>query len=203
MLTCAATEITYVHATQDQFFRSAVEGLLSLEHKRSDRGVATLTARQRDGAIGAEIIATVLHLDETAGAVILAVRPVEIVHLADGRKRYFRDIEISRPRDLEFLDELLQVEFLILSEDVIDTFYMRYLVGFELGIAARDNEDGVGVLTSYTMDHLPVLMVGGVCDGAGIDDAYVGGFTGFGTCVTTCDESFSQGTGLRKIKFAS
>ena len=83
------TEITDVDATENQFLRPTVQCLLRLLYERCDGGVSTLAARQRNGAIRAEIIASVLHFDEAARAVILAVRPVKIIDLADRREENF------------------------------------------------------------------------------------------------------------------
>ena len=63
------------------------------------------------------------------------------------------------------------MEFLILPEYVIDTLYMGDLVGFELGVATRHDQDGIGVLPTDAMNHLAVLMVRRIGYGAGVDDA--------------------------------
>jgi hypothetical protein len=46
-------------------------------------------------------------------------------------------------------------------------------------------------------------MIGRVGDGAGVDDAYVGGFTGFRPRMPPRDEGFAECTGLREIEFAT
>ena len=60
----------------------------------------------------------------------------------------------------------------------------------------------MGVLPPDAVDHLTVLMVGGVGDGAGVDDAYIRFFTFLCPRVTSRDEHFTQRAGLRKIQFA-
>ena len=80
------------------------------------------------------------------------------------------------------------MEFLFLSEDEVHAFDMGYLAGLELGVAAGDDEDGVGVLAPDTVNHLPVLMVGGVGDGAGVDDAYIRLLAALGALMSTRNE---------------
>ena len=103
---------------------------------------------------------------------------------------------------LNLLDEIGQIELLILSQHIIDPFDIGDLAGFELSVTAGYDEDGMGVLPPDTMNHLPVLMVGSVRHGAGVDDAYIRRFTLFGTGMATGNQGFRQRTALRKIEFA-
>ena len=103
----------------------------------------------------------------------------------------------------EALDELVEVEFFFLTEDVVDAFDMRYLARLELGIAARDDKDGVGVISPDTMDHLAVLMVRSIGDRTGIDDAEVRLLPTLRSRMTTGNKRFGEGTALRKIEFTS
>lgn len=101
------------------------------------------------------------------------------------------------------IDEVVEMEFLLLAEDEVHAFDMRDLAGLELGVAARDNEYGVGVLASDTMNHLPVLMIRRVRDRTGIDDAYIRLFAVLRPLMTTRNKCLSQGTGFREIEFAT
>ena len=95
------------------------------------------------------------------------------------------------------------MEFLILPEDVIHPFDRTYLGGFELRIAAGDDEDGLRVLSPDAMNDLPIFVIGSIRHGAGVDDAYICFFSLFGPRMTAFQQRFSQGTALRKIQFAS
>ena len=70
-------EVADVHAREHNLFSSLASRLLSLLHKRGDRRVAREPTRIRYGAIGAEIVAAVLHLEEVAGAVATRARRLE------------------------------------------------------------------------------------------------------------------------------
>ena len=101
------------------------------------------------------------------------------------------------------LYELVEVEFLFLAEDIVHAFDMRDLARLQLGVAARDDENSVGVLAPDTMNHLAVLMVRRVRHGAGVDDADIRLLAALGARMTTRNECLSQGTALREIEFAT
>ena len=103
---------------------------------------------------------------------------------------------------LELLDEIGQIKFLILPQYIVHSLYLRDLPGFELCVAPRHDEDGIRVLPADAMNHLPVLMVGSVRHGAGVDDADIRFFALFGTRVTALNERFAKRTALRKIQLA-
>ena len=71
---------------------------------------------------------------------------------------------------------------------------MRDFIGFELGVAAGDDQDGIRVLPTDTMNHLPVFMIGGVGDRAGVNDAYIRLFAFECTGVSTRNKRLAQGT---------
>ena len=104
---------------------------------------------------------------------------------------------------LQLIDECRQIEFLVLAEHIIDALYVGDLVGFELGIAARDDEDGIGMLPPDAVDDLTVLMIGSIGDGAGVDDAYIRMLAFAGTCMPAFQQRLAQGTALRKIELAA
>ena len=199
-----ATEIADIHTGEDDLFRAAFDGFLRLLDERRDRRIAALAARQRDGAIRAEIVTAVLHLQKAPRAVVFAVSKMEVIDFTDGRNRDIGDwrLEIG---DLGFqpLYELVEVEFLFLAEDIVHTFDMRDLARLQLRVAARDDEDGIGVLAPDTMNHLAVLMVRRVRHGAGVDDADIRLLAALGARMTTRNECLSQGTALREIEFAT
>ena len=48
---------------------------------------------------------------------------------------------------------------------------MRDLGGFQLCVASRHYQDGMGILPTDTVNNLSVFVVGSVRHGAGVDDA--------------------------------
>src|SRR5205807_35713 len=108
-----------------------------------------------DDAVGATEQAAVLHLDEGALVVVEA-----------------RDAG-GRGGDAvggELLDEAVLV-----GDDVADAGEGADGVGVAGGVAAHDDEVGGRVGLVQSADELPALGVGLVGDGAGVDDAQVGG----------------------------
>jgi hypothetical protein len=80
---------------------------------------------------------------------------------------------------------------------------MRDFIGFELGVASCHDEDGVRMLAPDTVNHLPVLVVGGISDGTGVDDAYIRLLAFAGTHMAALYQKTPQRTALRKIQFAA
>ena len=102
-----AAEVADIDAGEDDLFRAAGECFLRLLHERGDGRVAALAPRERDGAIRAEIVTSVLHLEEAPRAVVLAVSEMEVIHFADRDGLNFRNIGISGSRYLDLLNKLL------------------------------------------------------------------------------------------------
>ena len=99
--------------------------------------------------------------------------------------------------------EFRQVEFLILPKDIVHTFYLRDLAGFELGVASRHDENRIRVLATDTMNRLSVFMIGSIGHGAGVDDTDVRRFALFGTRMSSRYQGFAQRTRLCKIQLAA
>jgi hypothetical protein len=65
---------------------------------------------------------------------------------------------------------------------------MRDFIGLQLGITTRHDQDGIRVLASDTMNHLPIFMISGIGDGASVDDTEVCRFTLFGARMPTLQQ---------------
>ena len=63
------SEITDVHTGNHDFLAALSCRLLALSHERLDAWVAGIATGERNGAIGAVVVATILHLQEVAGTV--------------------------------------------------------------------------------------------------------------------------------------
>ncbi len=63
------SEVTDVHTGNHDFLTAFSCRLLTLSHQRLDAWVAGVATGERNGAIGAVVVAAILHLQEIAGTV--------------------------------------------------------------------------------------------------------------------------------------
>ena len=82
LLVGGLAEVAYVHTCNHNFLAAFRRCLLSLFHKGSNSGIARQTACVGYGAVGAEVVTTVLHLEEIACAVAARTRRGERLYLA-------------------------------------------------------------------------------------------------------------------------
>ena len=85
----------------------------------------------------------------------------------------------------QLIDKLLYVEFFVLSEDIIDPLHMGDLIGFQLRVAACNDNLRIGILTTQTMNGLPVLVVGSIVNRACVDDNNVRFFVAFSPLIAS------------------
>ena len=84
----------------------------------------------------------------------------------------------------------------------VDARNAGYFIGFQLGVAAGDDDVRAGVLAGDAANGLPAFLVGQLGHRAGVDDAKVGLFAVAGTAYAFRFERASYGRGLGKIEFA-
>ena len=80
------------------------------------------------------------------------------------------------------------MKFLFLAEDEVHAVDTGYLAGLELGVAAGDDEDGVGVLAPDTVNHLPVFVIGRIGNGACVNNTYICRFALFSSSMTALQQ---------------
>ena len=97
-------------------------------------------AGQGDGAVGAFVVATVLHFQKGAGAVSDAVGTGELVHVLN-----FAGMDFRVGPFVQVLEEVREVHFLFGAQDQVHAFHGRYLTGLELRVASRNRHKRVGV----------------------------------------------------------
>ncbi len=61
-------------------------------------------------------------------------------------------------------------------EDEVHPFHLENFIALELGVAAGDGYDGIGVDALEASDYVPAFLVGVLGDGAGVDDIDAGTF---------------------------
>lgn len=160
-------------------------------------GTARATAGEGDGAVGAEVVATILHLEEGAGAVGVRKRELETFGLGLG------SVYVLFLSGEHLFHMVKQIVLLVIAEDDVDAFDFLDFSCRILGKAADDGHNGIGVEHRGLADGVAAFLLGDGGDGAGVDDVEVGllvEINRFPSCIV---EFAEQVRGFCKIKFAS
>ena len=202
-LTRLFAEITDVDSGDHDFTSALFGRFLCQRHERLDGRTAAESAGIGNGAVSAEIVAPVLHLEEEAGTVapgatvcegsdFLGLHGVEAVQV--GRFGH------SAP----CLGEMLhQTGLLIGPQHEVDTLDAANSLRRQLRIASRHHDEGPGVIAYHAVNGLPALMVGHFRHRTGIDKAEVGLFAFPGLRHAHISEHAGKGRCLREIELAS
>ena len=83
------------------------------------------------------------------------------------------------------------MELLVLSQHKINPLNMCDFIGLELCVTACYDKHGIRVLTTDTMNQLPIFMIGSVCHRAGVDDADIRLFTPQSAYIPTLQKRFA------------
>ena len=134
-------------------------------------GTPASSAGKRNGAISAEIVATVLDFQETTGTVAERVGQVEIADFEN----------ITRVRFLLFLFfEVLQVvgdiEFFSGPQYQAHSVDSHDFFRSELGITSDNYDIGARVVVNNFTDQLPAFFFGHIGHATGIDHKDIGAF---------------------------
>ena len=98
--------------------------------------------------------------------------------------------------DRERIDELGDLGLVGIADDPGDTGERCQFFGSALGVAADDDNADGGVGGVELSNGVAGLSVGGGCDGAGVDDDYVGGCRGGGRGATTVEQLALEGRAI-------
>ena len=152
----------HLFAARSRYLAGHAEGLV-------DGGRVGAAAREGNGAIGAEIVAAVLYLEEGAGAVARRVLKWE------GEWRVGSgEWGVGRWDNGVVVDKIGQEVFAVVAEHKGDAWDFPYLFCRHLGKASDDDNLCVGVLAVGLTDGVAALLFGHSGDGAGVDDVDVG-----------------------------
>src|SRR5262249_27635634 len=148
---------------------------------RAHRHAAGIAPAIGNNAEGAAVVATILHLQEGAGAA------VETVH--ELRGGFFDahnvvDADALRARHAE-IGIAGGLKFFLVADDLIDFGHGGIGFGLHLRGASGDNDAGIGAGAAGLADRLFGLAHGFGGNGAGIDDDGVGQ-SGFGSARLDC-----------------
>ena len=187
-------EFSCVDTGQHDFPGSCPNSFPGGFHCFGNGSAAAVSACQGNGAVRAIVIATVLHFEEVAGAVVERNGWFEIFHFQNITPHNF-----TLCFGMIVAQVILNGKFFIGSEHQIHSFDGGNFFRFELGIAARYYHFGVGMLAVKPADGLTAFVVGGIGYGTGVDNADICLLTvaDFGKSLFL--QLLSDGRSLRKV----
>ena len=227
------TEITDIHTGNDDFLTAFSSRLLTLSHKRLDAWVARIASGKWNGAIGAIIIAAVLHLQEITGTVATRARRLEgldflrlhaimlmksrsIDVLRTFRIDVLRSYRIAVLRGLSsqsvFLGKFLrpciaeilnQVRLLVSTQHEIYPLYLADILRFELRITARHDNECTRIVSHHPVDSLTAFMIGNFCYRAGVNQTNISFLPLFSSNDAHIFEHFAKSGSFREVEFAA
>ena len=227
------TEITDIHTGNDDFLTAFSSRLLTLSHKRLDARVARIASGKWNGAIGAIIIAAVLHLQEITGTVATRARRLEgldflrlhaimlmksrsIDVLRTFRIDVLRSYRIAVLRGLSnqsvFLGKFLrpciaeilnQVRLLVSTQHEVYTLYLADILRFELRITARHDNECARIVSHHPVDSLTAFMIGNFCYRAGVNQTNISFLPLFSSNDAHIFEHFAKSGSFREVEFAA
>ena len=227
------TEITDIHTGNDDFLTAFSSRLLTLSHKRLDARVARIASGKRNGAIGAIIIAAVLHLQEITGTVATRARRLEgldflrlhaimlmksrsitvlRVFSIDVLRTFCIDILRSLSSQSVFLSKFLrpciaeilnQVRLLVSTQHEVYTLYLADILRFELRITARHDNECARIVSHHPVDSLTTFMIGNFCYRAGVNKTNISFLPLFSSNDAHVFEHFAKSGSFREVEFAA
>ena len=211
------TEIADIHTGNDDFLTAFSSRLLTLNHKRLDARVARIASGKRNGAIGAIIIAAVLHLQEITGTVTTRARRLEgldFLRLHTIMLMKSRSIAVLRSLSSQsvFLGKFLrpciaeilnQVRFLVSTQHEVYTLYLADILRFELRITARHDNECARIVSHHPVDSLTAFMIGNFCYRAGVNQTNISFLPLFSSNDAHVFEHFAKSGSFREVEFAA
>ena len=227
------TEIADIHTGNDDFLTAFSSRLLTLSYKRLDARVARIASGKWNGAIGAIIIAAVLHLQEITGTVATRARRLEgldflclhaimlmksrsiavlRVFSIDVQRTFCIDILRSLSSQSVFLGKFLcpriaeilnQVRLLVSTQHEVYTLYLADILRFELRITARHDNECARIVSHHPVDSLTAFMIGNFCYRAGVNKTNISFLPLFSSNDAHIFEHFAKSGSFREVEFAA
>ena len=165
---CALKFITpHVDASQYDFLESMGDDIAYIIIYILGGAACGTASDHGNDAVGAEVVAAVVDLDEAAsvegveGGVV--AEQVTVVALG-----------VAVPRAEMLVDNVEQGGLALVVDDIVGDVRLQQLLFPVVDHAARDDDERLGVLASYLMDGLPTFLVADVGDSAGVHDKDIG-----------------------------
>lgn len=196
-LSVRGAEVADVHTGEHDFLCSGVNRFFRLVDRGIHIGTARASARQWNGAEGAEIIAAVLYFQKRARAIAGAERRDERLDILDFTGEHFAGRLIGAAHVLH------QIKFLSGAEYDVYAFNGGDFLRFQLRIATNNRYIHIGIVANGPADNVPALLIRLIRHAAGIDHKHVGVGVNIHTAVTRVGELARDGAGFCKIELAA
>ena len=191
-------EIADVHTGNDNLLASFGHSLTGLCHQILYPPVTATATGKRNGAIGTEVVATILHLEEIAGTVSTRARRGKA---ADVLERTGHRLPLGVL--LQVAQVIHQAAFLLGTEYHIHPFDGSYLLGLELGIATRHHHKGSRMVLHQAMDGLTAFLVRHFGDRTSVHHANVRLLPFPSRTYSRFLQNLSDSGGLREVQFTA
>ena len=204
-----ASEVTNVHPGEHNFASACSSSIFSLRHHVGNSGIARQTACGGNGAIGAEIITSILHFEKIACALTSGTRRHESLDIfersgiEDATVRFRFSFHTHRVRFVVFLNEFYDASLLLLSHHEVHPFDFGNIFARKLSITAHHGNESIGVFAMKTADGVSALGISFARDTARIDDANISRFFFFGRQTTACSKTVAQRGRFGIVEFAT
>ena len=192
-----APEIAGIHPRHHDFPLSGGGDAVRLVHQHGDGRIAACAAGIVDGAVGALVVAAVLHLEESPRTVAARESREKAGQLLGGATvNPGRSFARKRRHATE------KVALVVVPQHEIDPFDGGDLLRPELGVASRHGDDGRGITTVEPADQVAALFVGMFGYRAGVHHADIGLLLRPDPHIAPFGKFACEGRGFGKVELA-
>ena len=146
--------------------------------------------------VRAEIVAAVLNLEETAGAVAKRINRLKNPAFVGNRNHWSWLL-------LQVAYYVGQVHLVVGTENIVHAFDGGHFARLELCVAANGHKNGFGVAVQNLVDGLAAFFVGKFGDGAGVDNCDIGIILAVNTLIACVFELLGNPRCFGEIQLAS
>ena len=147
-------KVADIHTGNHDFLAALGSHFARLPHKALNGAAPASSARHRNGAIGAKIVASVLHLQPIACAATPLARWAKGVNLVVGRY-----LHLLLPMAEPLLHIVGNMQFLLAAQHHIHPLNSSNFLAFELGIAPGDHHQRIGIALDEAANVLAALLI--------------------------------------------
>ena len=186
----------HVDAGQHDFLEAVGDDFAHIIIDVLGRTACGTTSHHGDDAVGAEVVAAVVNLDEAAG-----VEGVEGGVVAEQVAVVALGVAVASAEML--VDDVEQGSLALVVDDEVSDARLQQFLFPVVDHATRDGNQCLGVLAAYLVDGLTAFLVAGVGDGAGVHDKDIGVGVAVGDVVARRLEARCQSIGLIQVDAAA
>ena len=157
----------HIDAGQHDFLETVGDDFAHIVIDVFGRTACGASSHHRDDAIGAEVVAAIVDLNEAAG-----VEGVESGVVAEQVAVVAFGVAMARAEML--IDDVEQGGFTLVVDDIVSNARLQKLFLPMVDHTARDGNECLWMLAPNLMDGLAAFLVAGVGNGAGVHDKDIG-----------------------------